>query len=122
MLTYLYHYQIGFPSSLKRLNGIHTLKYGHHAQRAAADDRYGRIVLPRILNADTALLVEAEVKPNGELLKAVYRVRYNDTHDLVLVVNRSNDGVGLFVRTVWLNSRVDSHKTLDRRRYAQPVK
>lgn len=121
MLSYLYHYQIGFPNGLERLRGIFTLSFSNHALRAAADDRYGRIQLPRVLNTDTALLVEAEATPRGKLVKAVYRVRYDDVNDLVLVVNRSERGPGLFVRTVWLNRRVDAHKTLDRRKYAQPV-
>lgn len=48
---------------------------------------------------------------NNRTIKLVVRTTYNDTHDLVLVVLP-----GGFVKTVWLNHKKDTHKTLNKQR------
>lgn len=108
----LYHYSIGFPD-VERFSGIMKLEYSYHALNASNDDKYGMITLPNILDLlDTSTrLIEMEVT-NGIMSKGVYRVKYDKTYDLVLVVLRNGR-----VKTLWLNSVSDKHVTLDRSKY-----
>jgi len=108
----LYHKDIFLPAAARALRFAVMLRYSAHARRAATNDRYGDINLPRVFNSDNAELVEAEVE-NGKVRKMVYRQPYNGENDLVIVLNP--DGL---VRTVWLNQTNDSHRTLDTTKYA----
>lgn len=107
----LYHYKIGLPKL--RLKGMLKLHYSAHAKRAACNDRYGYIQLPTCLNIGNELLIELEVL-NNAVAKLVFRVPYSNAYDLCIVVQP--DG---FVRTVWLNSIHDTHKTLNAQKYAK---
>jgi len=110
----LYHFEIGFPKGLETKFGVIEVTYKRHALNAAETDRYGRIDLPRTINTDTAKAIEVEVI-NRQVVKIVYRTKYNDDFDLILVLSRDAS-----VRTVWLNSVNDKHKTLDRSKYDKP--
>jgi len=110
----LYHFEIGFPKGLITKFGVIEVTYKRHALNAAETDRYGRIDLPRTINTDTAKAIEVEVI-NRQVVKIVYRTKYNDDFDLILVLSRDAS-----VRTVWLNSVNDKHKTLDRNKYDKP--
>jgi hypothetical protein len=113
----LYHFEIGLPrgleSNLKKI-GIVELEYLHHARLAALSDRYGKIDLPNTINCTIAKAIEVEVIDN-RVNKIVWRTRYNDRFDLVIVMN-----MDCTVRTVWLNTVNDRHKTLDRTKYDKP--
>lgn len=117
----LFHYQICMPSELKTPIFKGELKYTRHAQEAAQTDRYGLISLPKEVNFDNGLLIEAEAikEASGKLFcfKQVWRVQYDETRDLCLVV--TNEGA---VKTVWINERNDSHRTLKRYLYARSIK
>lgn len=112
----LYHYQIGFPANMKAPRGVLALSYSEHARQASRSDRYGVINLPEYIHADVALLVEAEVSVVGRVEKAVYRIPLDYHRDLVIVVIPKS-GV---VKTVWVNSQRDKHRTLDRSKYGKP--
>ncbi len=108
-----YHKDIFIPSALNLDFGILKLQYSSHALRAANSDRYGTVVLPRTLNTDSAKIVEVTAI-GRTVLKLVYRVPHCAQYDLVVVVLPDS---GL-VKTVWLNSKTDTHTTLDRSKYS----
>lgn len=113
----LFHYQLGFPKAARLRFGTLTLFWTKHALSECSADRYGIINPPQTLDTDTAQIIEAEItrKPNGKLFteKVVYRIPYTDVKDMVLVV-MPNTGR---VKTVWINVRDDTHKTLDESKY-----
>lgn len=51
-----------------------------------------------------------------EVVKAVVRTSYNDTHDISIVFDANK------VRTAWINHKNDTHKTLDINKYYYPHK
>lgn len=105
----LYHYKLGLPQV--KLPETVPLKYGSHAKSALNSDRYGLIKAPNALTLNACKVIEMELL-NGRITKLVVRTKHCAKFDLVLVVNP--DG---FVRTVWLNSVADTHKSLDRSKY-----
>jgi len=109
----LYHYLLGFPK-VEMPKGILPLVYGEHAKDEIRSDRYGKINAPQSINFLHAKIVELEVK-NGCVEKVVARIHHDARRDLILVVKP--DG---FVKTVWLNTKDDKHKTLNRARYRRP--
>lgn len=63
--------------------------------------------------------VEIEAEKPLRILKVVVREHYDEYDDLVLVIIPDlNYKIG-FVKTVWLNEKTDTHKTLNRSRYVQ---
>jgi len=115
----LYHFQVGFPkgveNNLKKIGKISNVEYLFHAKKAAMNDRYGIIDLPKTLNLSTSKIIEVEVL-NNRVTKIVFRTHYDVKFDLVVVMNLPD----LSVRTVWLNSKTDKHRTLDRSKYDKP--
>lgn len=110
----LFHKDLGLPSFLKLPKGEVTLVHSAHAKRAADSDRYGEIELPDSINLDGAEIIEVEASgPN--VLKAVYRIPYCFTYDLILVIIPENESC--FLKTAWLNAANDKHETLDVSRY-----
>jgi hypothetical protein len=110
----LYHFEVGFPKQVVYIHGVLHLNYSRHAIAASLGDRYGVVVLPKTLDVERAKLIEIEVCGNL-VIKSVYRIELDAERDLVLVVGR--DG---FVRTVWVNLKSDTHRSLDRRKYRIP--
>jgi hypothetical protein len=113
----LYHKDVGFPKGLNGNVGVVSLRYSHHALEAAANDRYGRIVLPETLDTNKATLIEVEVWA-GRVTKAVYRTTADYQKDLILVIIPENNGG--FVKTVWCNLKTDKHKSLRKHLYNSP--
>lgn len=116
----LYHKDIGFPTNMRRPRTAFLLDYTHHARQEAARDRYGHIELPRALDCRRSEneLIECDVDDaTGDIIKAVWRMPFNDELDIVLVVLMRRK----LVKTVWLNRKDDKHNTLDRSRYAVPT-
>lgn len=71
--------------------------------------------ISRIKNGENAYLFEvAEV--NGIVLKAVYRVTYNNEKDISVVIRKDKDRV--FIVTAWVNYKNDKHFTLDKTKYS----
>ena len=114
IVTKLYHFEVYMPEAFKRPVFEGELFYSAHAKRAALDDRYGAIVLPRYFNAEVATLIEVETE-KGVPVKQLWRQPLDEKHDLVLAIQR--DGL---VRTVWINVRNDAHTTLQAHRYEKP--
>lgn len=110
-MSALYHSEVFMPPAYARPCFHGKLRYSHHAQAAAADDRYGQFKLPEQLDMRWADLIETEVA-DGDVLKQVWRVPLDGSRDLVLAIQR-----GGFVRTVWINLHSDKHNTLDRSKY-----
>ena len=115
MTSSLYHTEIGFPSNIELPKGIFNLTYSNHAKRASSDDRYGHMSLPTTLDIEEAKLIEIEID-NDEVIKGVYRTRYDDTLDLIIVLIPQKS----FVKTVWFNRSDDKHSTLQHWRYSKP--
>lgn len=114
----LYHKDIGFPENVSMPRGftpVIRLRYGGHAREEAMLDKYGNIKLPEVVDVRKGEVVEVGVT-NNVVSKMVVRFHYDNTRDIVLVINPS-DG---FVRTVWANNKDDKHKTLNRAKYADP--
>ncbi|GBG14824.1 pyridoxamine 5'-phosphate oxidase [Novimethylophilus kurashikiensis] len=89
------------------------MKVSYHASRAAQTDRYGLIDIPEYFDARKAKLIEVEVDhAAGKVTKRVYRQKYDEHHDLVLVITDK-----WVLKTVWLNCRGDAHRTLDASKY-----
>ena len=113
-MSSLYHFQVGFPRDFNARVGVVDLQYTQHALEAASKDRYGLIKLPKILNTHDALCIEVELD-GAEVIKLVYRQSYSPDLDLCFAVSPAR---GHFkVRTAWLNSKADKHKTLDVTKY-----
>jgi len=107
----LFHKDIGIPPVLAKPTPGMPLKYGYHA----AD----RMAEKGIHNAPKALpsaftIIETE-STGGRATKWVVRFPYDKTDDVVMAL--LPDG---FVKTAWLNSNTDLHKTLKRHLYADP--
>jgi antitoxin component of MazEF toxin-antitoxin module len=114
-MSELYHTEIGFPSNVELPSGTYRLEYSNHAKRASYDDRYGQMTLPTTLDVDDSKLIEIEVE-NDKVIKCVYRTRYDDTLDLIIVMIPQKS----FVKTVWFNRSDDKHSTLQRWKYRRP--
>lgn len=113
----LYHYTLGFPPKFNPNVGTVRLEYSGHARVAAQTDRYGAVNLPGNLKTGSALCIELGLD-GGTVQKLVYRVSYNSTLDLCLVVAPRQ---GHFkVVTVWLNLKADNHSTLNATKYVNP--
>lgn len=113
----LFHSEIYVPTGLKPLQYTGELRYSRHAREEASSDKYGLIDLPGRVDAERAQLIEVEARdgPLGKgsvVTKQVWRQPLDAGRDIVLVVQP--DG---FVRTVWVNLRSDTHKSLNRSRY-----
>jgi hypothetical protein len=116
MNTKLYHFKLGLPADARTRFGMLNLSYTGHAIFAAANDLFGAISLPIRLDTRTAEVIEVETGPLGVTVKVVYRISHCSKYDLCLAVIPQS-GV---VKTVWLNSKTDTHKTLQEWRYSRP--
>jgi len=111
----LYHAQIGFPPWFKA--PTHTIKprYGSHSFSEAQIDRYGRIELPKVIDLSKYKVIEIGIE-GTQVVKMLIRGQLDACRDICLVLS------GDFVKTVWVNMRLDSHRTLDRSKYSVPRK
>lgn len=108
-----YHASIYMPKSALDLAFAALLRYSRHALEAAKDDRYGQIDLPKVFDSRQAELIEAKYQ-DDRLWRTLWRQPYSDTYDLNLVIEPDTSRV----ITVWLNSKDDTHDTLDEGQYA----
>ena len=113
-LTTLYHRDIGIPATLARPMAGLTLCYSGHALAEAAKDGLPRGYLPAAVPA-VFDLIEVEAL-GGQAVKWVIRFGLADFSGWDIVLAVQYDGL---VRTVWFNRSDDTHRTLDRSRYAQ---
>lgn len=110
----LYHSSIHIPAQILEAlpTGAIKLNYSFHAIQSSKNDRYGNFSLPTSIEISNKDIVEVEVF-NNKPVKMVVRKSFTSSHDLVLVVLPESG----FVKTTWLNSRFDNHRTLDRSKY-----
>lgn len=110
----LYHKLIGFPSTLIINSDYKILvTYTQHAKNEAKKDRYGDIVLPQLVKFKKEDIIEIETSDNIIVDKVLIRIQYDEKYDICLAILL---GIGL-VKTLWLNDKKDSHKTLDKNKY-----
>ncbi len=112
----IYHYQIGFPKDFQFPTAKRSLRYTHHARIESKRD--GVINLPSVINPSSGKLIELNL--TRQFPRYVYRFPYSNTKDLVMVFSAETP-LHWTVVTVWLNDTTDSHKSLDRTRYAIPA-
>jgi hypothetical protein len=114
----LYHFQLGIPASTRaQIKPLFGLRYSPHAREEAHNDRYGHVTeLPRHFLPRVARVIEAETDDKGNLTKVLARQQYDANDDVVYAV----DVASKVVKTVWRNSRNDTHRTLDRAKYDLP--
>lgn len=113
----LFHRDIFIPAGVKNCLpiGRYNLLASNHAKQAATNDRYGSITIPEVITINVADIFEVEVIGN-RVTKFVVRTSYNAKHDICVVIVPVTPYEGR-VKTVWLNSKSDNHKTLDKNKY-----
>lgn len=109
----LYHSDIRLPDGFRTPVSTVAVKYSRHAERAAQNDRYGKIDLPTSLDLSTGKVIEVGVE-GGKVVKVLFRFPYTRRCDLCIVLC---PGRPAFCKTVWLNERTDKHVSLDRSKY-----
>lgn len=116
----LYHAKLGIPGDIQLPRGVLLLKYGHHALREARRDRNVDLSarLPEKIMTGHARVIEVETDEDGEVTKVLYRMSFDGSCDICLVVTPSPGSRRWFVKTVWCNTKEDRHATLRTERYA----
>jgi hypothetical protein len=116
-MSKLYHKDIFLPpQAVKRALGHYRLTFSAHASRACADDRYGRIIPANFLRVEPNNIIEMEVAGNDLPVKVVCRLPYDNRNDICIVALIIESGSAL-CKTLWLNRKDDTHRTLDRSKY-----
>lgn len=110
----LYHTDKGIPEAI--LSKLPTQKfqvrYSYHAQEARMTDRYGVAPELKVIDPQACSIIEVETI-EGRIEKVVYRTSATTDLDICLAVliNKA------LVKTVWMNRKNDTHKTLDLSKY-----
>lgn len=114
MLPLIFHKDVFIPDFAKTPIYEGPVTYSKHAQHVSAGEGSAEaIALPPVFVAKDATLVEAEINPKtGEVEKQVWRQHLNDEYDLCFPMMPNG-----FIKTVWLNAKRDTHKTLQRTKY-----
>lgn len=112
----LYHADIRLPDGYRLPNRVVPLFWTNHAHRARQNDRYGFIPEIPVLNLGECRTIEVGME-NNRVTKIVVRAELDDENDLVFVLIPGNGQYT--VKTVWINQRNDSHKTLDKSKYVR---
>lgn len=114
MAPLLFHKDVYIPDFAKAPIFEGALTYSRHAKNVTAGDgQVESIPLPPVFIAKAATLVESEVNPvTGEVEKQVWRQHLDAENDLCFAMLPNG-----FVKTVWLNAKRDTHKTLQRTKY-----
>jgi hypothetical protein len=111
----LYHRDIRLPDNFRLPARIIRLAWTKHALRALTNDRYGFI--PKFDHVDLSTKEVIEVGMTGRRVeKVVIRGDLDSINDLIYVLIPKGMDAWI-VKTVWINRKNDSHKTLDRSRY-----
>jgi len=108
----LYHRDIYMPKLTLKDETI-RIGYTVHAQDEAINDRYvDYIEMPSEINLSKVDIFEIGII-EGKIAKIVFRMEYNEEYDLCMVLMTHN----LKIKTLWLNSVDDKHKTLNHDKY-----
>jgi hypothetical protein len=114
MAPLLFHKDVFIPDFAKVPLHEGPLRYGNHAKNVTAEGgQHKSIPLPEMFVAKNATLIEVEVNPvTGEVEKQVWRQPLDNEWDMCFPMI-----AGGFVKTVWLNHRTDTHKTLNKAKF-----
>lgn len=115
----LYHPEVYLPVA-KVPSGVVRLTWSSHAAKAADNDRYGKIRRSHLIDLTDFSLVELGMTA-GKPTKFVMRGPLDNERDVVYVLRPKVNHRGLtdyMVVTVWCNLKTDTHRTLDRSKYA----
>ena len=120
----LYHKDVKLPRRIRGMvpTGVKVLTYSKHAYEQFFD-KNGRITPPVRLDFSVCEVVEVSTderanKVDKLVLRHPYADGKDDLCDLVVVCVPTPDKKVWFVKTVWLNLKTDTHKTLNIRRFA----
>ena len=110
----LFHKDVYIPDHAKVPLHEGALKYGQHALNVSSNcAELPHIELPVSFTAKTAVLIEVELnEKTGAVEKQVWRQKLNEDWDMCFPMIG-----GGFVKTVWLNHRTDTHKTLNKNKF-----
>ncbi len=127
----LFHKNIGIPRAFESIkNRTCYVNPSTHARKECNSDRNGHIYLPSTLKFSFADIIEIETYQESKDIKIVLRIDYSKANDLIVVALFPNADVrdesvnfapSAFIKTAWLNSVEDNHKTLDESRYDSPI-
>jgi len=109
----LYHADIRLPEGFVSPTARVRLRWTEHANRARRDDRYGEIPSFTSLPLANFKVIEIGVE-NRRVVKMLVRGHYTKNLDICFVLI---PGAVWTVKTVWMNERNDTHRTLDRSKY-----
>lgn len=118
-----YHRDIGIPSNITVPQREVACDYTGHADRARYNDRYGTIPKLEKLDLRECDVVEVSVA-EGRVSKLVVRTPHptDARNDIVMVLRPGESKKHPWaVVTNWINSRNDTHRSLDRTKYADPT-
>ena len=94
---------------------IRNERMKHHDKKHPYDFDGLYQAIERIKNNEAYIFEVLE--ENGIILKAVYRVTYDDNRDISVVIRR--DRARVFIVTAWVNNKNDKHLTLDKNNYCK---
>ena len=116
----LYHYTIGLPANYRHPMAVVRVEWTKHAERAAANDRYGKIHLVKSVDLRNFHTVEVEKDERGVVTKILVRGPFDNEHDVCYaLVPRA--GMPWVIKTTWLNHLSDTHRLVKSRdRYTKP--
>ncbi len=117
---FVYHKKLGFPDSLIPSNKLYRLIYTTHALDRR-EVKYGGLEnLPKSVTVSYSTIVEAHTNDNIFIKKAVVRIKFNTTEDIILVLEIPKSNRFARVITFYINKKEDSHQTLNINRYNTP--
>lgn len=114
MAPLMFHKDVFIPDFAKVPLHEGAVKYSKHAGNVCmGGGSYEQIPLPPVFVAKNATLIEVELNPvTGEVEKQVWRQPLNEEYDMCFPMMA--DG---FIKTVWLNHKTDTHKTLNKGKF-----
>lgn len=117
-MSKLYHRDIFLPAKAVDIaTGVYVLMLTNHAMSACRNDRYGDIVPPKHLQVNKGNIIELEVNDYGNPIKVVCRLPYDNRNDICIVAAMERNCLSVRCKTLWLNRKDDTHRTLDRSKY-----
>lgn len=111
----LYHKDIRLPDNFRLPAASVELAWTHHATKARSNDRYGYVPAYKRINLREAEVIEVGME-EGRLVHLLLRLRYDGRKDVLLAL-RPVARSPWVVKTVWLNTVNDKHKSLNKSRY-----
>lgn len=114
----LYHKDIRLPANFRGLPAASVdLKWTRHATEARSNDRYGYVPAWERINLREAEVIEVDIS-SGILVHLLLRMPYDGRKDILMAVKPIARRPWV-VKTVWLNTVKDKHKTLNKSRYVK---